>query len=52
MISICFVFIVYKIIGIDISVKGIGPDTANILLAMGILSDLNIAATILTEVLI
>ena len=52
MISICFVFIVYKIIGIDITVTGIGSETANILLAMSILSDLNIAATILTEVLL
>lgn len=52
MISICFAFIVYKIIGVDITIKGLGSQTAHILLVMGILSDLNIAATILTEVLI
>ena len=52
MISICFAFIVYKIIGVDISIKGVGSETANIILILGIYSDLNIAATILTEVLI
>ena len=52
MISICFVFIVYKILGIDIDMKAHGSSASLILLSMGIISDLNIAATILTEVLL
>ena len=52
MISLCIAFIVYKIIGVDITIKGMGSNTAHIILIMGILSDVNIAATILAEVLL
>lgn len=52
MISIIISFIVYKIIRIDINMKDIGSNAAKIILIMGVLSDLNIAATILSEVLL